>query len=89
MVLGRTVGIIPVSRWPCFSAVVCFVYADIDFLKSKRCPVGDSLFWKNQDGLQVLVDGKDMQIHEHRYKCWWMVITIWTHVVCTYCNIAF
>ena len=48
---------------PCFYKVVCFVHADIDSLISKRClvePVVDSLFWKNQDGWQVLVDGEYM-----------------------------
>ena len=57
MILG-TVGIIPVSRFPVFSAVVSFVYAGIDSLKSERCPVVDSLLWKNQDGLQVTSVGR-------------------------------
>ena len=39
----------------------------ISILKKVKGALLLIVFWKH---LQVLVDGKYMQIHEYRYKCW-------------------
>ena len=78
-------GIIPVSRFP-VSRQLFVSFMRISIFKKVK---GDFLllivFWKHQDGLQVLVDGKYMQIHEHRYNCWLMVMYICMDTcLCTY-----
>ena len=72
MALGRTVGIIPVPRFR-VSRQLFVSFMRISILVKRPCCWFP--FLKQQDGLHVLVDGKYMQIHEHRYMCWLMVIT--------------